>query len=407
MQRVVVTGYGIVSPLAVGAQPTWEALLEGRSGVGPITLFDPHEVETEVAAEVKDLDAAALLDRRAARRLDRKEVLATLAAREALEHSGLEISEANRERIGLSISSAFGGIGSILEEVRTMLERSLRDVNPLSMLKFMTTSPTISIAYDLRGPSFSVASACASGGDAIGLAMQIIREGRADAMLAGAADAPINPLIVGLLLRMGVHSRRSDRTPAPFSADRDGLVAGEGAGVLVLESLEFAQRRGANILAELVGYGATTDAFHLTAPREDASDAARAIRLAMDDAHLNPEDVDYINAHGTGTRLNDPAETRAIKQALGPRAYEIPISSTKSMTGHIMGATGAMELVFCIQAIHHGVVPPTINYVGGDEECDLDYVPNQAREVPVRVALSNSFGFGGHNAVLAVRRFEG
>jgi 3-oxoacyl-(acyl-carrier-protein) synthase len=252
-----------------------------------------------------------------------------------------------------------------------------------------------------------VASACATGGDSIGLSMQIIRAGRADVMVAGGADAMINPLMMSILTRMQAQSRRSEATPSPFSATRDGLVSGEGAGVLVLESLEHAKKRGATILAELAGYGATTDAFHLTAPREDASETARAMTMAMEDAGLNPEDVDYVNTHGTGTVLNDPAETLAIKLALGQHAYEIPASATKSMTGHIMGATAAMEAIFSILSIRNGVVPPTINYTEPDPACDLDYVPNAPREMPVRVVLSNSFGFGGHNAVLALRAFEG
>lgn len=407
MLRVVVTGYGIVSPIGLTAQETWDSLLACRSGVAPLTLFDASDQDTKVAAEVKNFDPEKLLDRRAARRMDRKEMFANVAAREAIEHSGLEITDENRRRIGMSISSAFGGIGSMVEEISTLALEGHKAVNPLSLFKFMTTSPYVSIGYDLRGPSFSVASACATGGDSIGLSMQIIRAGRADVMVAGGADAMINLLMMSILTRMQAQSRRSEATPSPFSATRDGLVSGEGAGVLVLESLEHAKKRGANILAELAGYGATTDAFHLTAPREDASETARAMTMAMEDAGLNPEDVDYVNTHGTGTVLNDPAETLAIKLALGQHAYEIPVSATKSMTGHIMGATAAMEAIFSIQTIRSGVVPPTINYTEPDPDCDLDYVPNAPREMPVRVVLSNSFGFGGHNAVLALRAFEG
>jgi 3-oxoacyl-[acyl-carrier-protein] synthase II len=407
MRRVVVIGYGIVSPLGLSAPETWNALLEGRTGVGPITLFDTDGFDIKIAAEVKGFDPAALLDSRAARRQDRCELLANVAAQEAIQHSGLEITEADGDRIGLSISCAFGGMNSMVEEITAFNAYGPKRVNPLGLLKFMTTSPTISIAHGLRGPSFSAASACASGADGIGLALHLIRAGAADAMLAGGTDAAIIPISITLLDRMRVYSRRADHTPSPFSAERDGLVAGEGACVLVLASLEFAKQHGAPILAELAGYGATTDAYHITAPLEDGGENARAIRLALEDARLTPGDVDYVNAHGTGTQLNDGTETRAIKKALGRRAYEIPVSSTKSMTGHIMAATGAMEAVFCVQAICHGVVPPTINYGTPDPDCDLDYVPNEAREHPVRVAVSNASGFGGHNAVLVFRAFDG
>jgi beta-ketoacyl-acyl-carrier-protein synthase II len=407
MHRVVVTGYGAITPLGLNASETWDNLLAGRSGVAPITLFDASEFETTVAAEVKNFDPEAMLDRRAARRLDRKEQLANVAANEALAHAGLAITEENRERIGVSIACAFGGITSLIDDMEKMIVEGPKAMNPLGILKYMTTSPSVSMNHDLRGPSFATASACASGADGIGLATLLIQTGRADAMLAGGTDAVINPFYMTLLTRMRAQSQRSEGTPSPFSANRDGLISGEGAAVVVLESLESAQARGANILAEIVGYGTSSDAFHITAPREDNTETARAIRLALDQARLNPEDVDYVNAHGTGTPLNDPAETMAIKLALGDHAFRVPVSSTKSMTGHMMAAAGAVEAVIAIQSIRHGAVPPTINLTEPDPACDLDYVTDGAREKPVKAAISNSFGFGGHNAVLAFRAFTG
>ncbi len=407
MQRVVITGCGVVSPLGLSTQETWQGLIAGRSGVGPITLFDTSNFAVKLAAEVKNFDPAKLLDRRAARRQDRFEQLANVAADEAITQSGLTVDESNSYRIGQSISSAFGGIISMVEQITLLNAEGSDRVHPLGLTQFMTTSPSVSIKHGLQGPSFSVASACASGADGIGMAFQMIRAGIVDAMVAGGVDAAVASLPVASFDQMRAYSHRIDNTPSPFSADRDGIIVGEGAGVMVLESLNHAVKRGANILAELVGYGATTDAFHITAPSEDGKPGGEAIRRALTDAQLNPEDIDYINAHGTGTTLNDSSETGAIKHALGETAYDIPISSTKSMTGHMMAAAGAVESILCVQAIREGVIPPTINYQEPDPDCDLDYVPNEAREKPVRVAATNSFGFGGHNVVLVFREFEG
>lgn len=405
MRRVVVTGIGMVTPLGIGATPTWEALIAGRSGVGPITVVDASQIPIKAAGEVKGFDPAEHLDVRSARRLARFEQFANLAVAEALEQSGLPINEDNAHRIGYTVSSAFGGINEIHEQVSGYNEGGPGRVSPFGLSMFMTTSSSVNIRHGIRGLSLSAASACATGADGIGLGLLLIRAGMADAVIAGGVDAPLAPITLAAFERIRAYSRRSERTPAPFSADRDGLVIGEGAGVLVLESLEHARARGAVILAEVAGYGATSDAYHMTAPREDGSGGALAMRIALDDAGIAPSELDYINAHGTGTLLNDSAETLAIKTAFGEHAYQIPISSTKSMTAHMMGASGAVEAIFCIQAIRHGMVPPTIHYTEPDPACDLDYVPNTARQVAVRVALSNSFGFGGHNSVLVMRAF--
>ena len=408
MHRVVVTGVGAITPLGHTAEETWRNIAEGKSGVSQITLFDATDFPIQVAAEVKDFDPNDYLDRREVRRQDRFEWLANIAASEAIANSGLEIKEENGHRTGVVISSGVGGIGTFYEQALVLNEEGPRRINPFAIPRVMTNGAAglISIAYGIRGPSFCVTSACASAADGLGLAAQLIRAGVVDVMIAGGSEAGVNPFGIGSFYRIGAYSSRNDHTPSPFSADRDGLVMGEGAAVLVLESLEHAQARGANILGELAGYGASSDAYHITAPTEDGSGSASAIRLALEDAKVNPQDIDYINAHGTATPLNDAAETAAIKRALGEVAYDIPISSTKSMTGHMMGATGALEAIFCVLAIRDGIVPPTINYTERDPECDLDYIPNEAREKPVRVALSNSFGFGGHNAVLVFKAFE-
>jgi beta-ketoacyl-acyl-carrier-protein synthase II len=352
------------------------------------------------------------MDPKDARRRSLFAQYAVVAAQEALEASGMEITEENDFRVGVVISSAIGGLDIILEQVAILSEAGPRRLSPFGIPQIMSNGAAGVVGIDIgaRGPSFSVASACASSADGIGTAVRLVRAGACDAVLAGGAEATISPISIGAFDRVGATSRRNDSppiTPSPFSKDRDGLVMGEGSAVLVLESLEYAQKRGARILAELAGYAATSDAFHITAPAEDGAGGAQAMLLALEDAHLNVEDVDYINAHGTGTVLNDVAETVAVKRAFGQRAYQVPISSTKSMTGHMMGATGALEAVLCVKAICDNVAPPTINYHEPDPDCDLDYVPNQAREMPIRVAMSNSFGFGGHNAVLVFREFSG
>jgi 3-oxoacyl-[acyl-carrier-protein] synthase II len=411
-QRVVVTGIGAVSPLGNTAEASWKGALEGVSGVGPITHFDSTDLLVHIACEVKNLDLEGYVEAKEVRRRDRFEVLAAVAAQQALRHSGLEITPESAGRVAVIISSAVGGIATVETAVETIASEGARRLSPFMIPMFMANGAAGSIAIDTgaKGPSFSVASACASGADGIGQAWMLIRTGVVDAALAGGTEATITKVGVGSFDRLGALSRRNDdysMTPQPFDKNRDGLVMGEGAAVLILESLEAAKTRGAAILGELVGYASTADAFHITAPSEDGEGGAAAISGALAVAGLNPQDVDYINAHGTGTQLNDLSETRAIKRALGDHAYKVPVSSTKSMTGHMMGAPGALEAVFCVQAIRDNAVPPTIHLNEPDPDCDLDYVPNQARQWPVAVAASNAFGFGGHNAVLVFRSFSG
>jgi len=415
MEKIVITGVGTVNPLGQGVQETWQNALNGVSGVGPITLFDTeawqHEWAVKIACEVKNFDPTRYMDGKEARRRDRFEQLGIAAAKEALEMSGLQVTPENAGRIGVVVSSAIGGLRAVQDAIFTLKDEGARKVSPflIPMLMPNGASGMIGIEFGLQGPSFSVASACASGADGIGTAMLMLRSGVADVVLAGAAEATICATGVGAFDRIGAMSRRNDdysMTPQPFDKNRDGLVMGEGAGVLVLETESYARARGANILAEMAGYAATADAFHVTAPDENGAGGAKAIRLALESARVNPDEVGYINAHGTATPLNDAAETKAIKAAFGDLAYKIPVSSTKSMTGHMMGATGALEAILCVQAVREGILPPTIHYETPDPDCDLDYVPNQAREQKVGVAISNAFGFGGHNAVLVVRKYS-
>uniref|UniRef100_H5SAM7 3-oxoacyl-[acyl-carrier-protein] synthase 2 n=1 Tax=uncultured Chloroflexota bacterium TaxID=166587 RepID=H5SAM7_9CHLR len=409
-ERVVITGMGTVSPLGLSVKESWENAVNGVSGVAPITLFDPSELMVKIACEVKNFAPERYMDAREARRRDRFEQFAVVAAKEAWEQSGLQVTEENAGRIGVVISSAIGGLRSLQDAIFTLKDEGPRRVSPflIPMLMANGGAGLVSIDLGLKGPSFSVASACASGADGIGMAWMMLRAGMVDAVLAGAAEATITPTGIAAFDRIGAMSRRSDysMTPQPFDKNRDGLVMGEGAAVLVLERESHARARGAEILAELAGYAATSDAYHVTAPAEGGEGGAAAIRHALEVAGVNPEDVGYINAHGTATPLNDVAETRAIKAAFGELAYSIPVSSTKSMTGHMMGATGALEAIFCVQAVRQGILPPTIHYETPDPECDLDYIPNQAREKKIEVAVSNAFGFGGHNAVLVIRRYR-
>ncbi|MBI4759920.1 MAG: beta-ketoacyl-ACP synthase II [Chloroflexota bacterium] len=410
MEKIVITGMGTVNPLGLSVEESWQNAINGVSGVGRITHFDPSTLNVHIAAEVKNFVPENYMDAKEARRRDRFEQLAIAAAKDAIASSGLEITEENSGRIGVLVSSAIGGIKSLSDAVITNYTEGPRRVSPflIPMLMPNGAAGMIAIDFQIKGPCFSVASACASGADGIGTAFLMLKAGMIDAALAGATEATICPVGVAAFDRVGAMSRRNDdfsMTPQPFDKNRDGLVMGEGAAVLVLERESHARKRGATILAELAGYGATADAFHVTAPHENGAGGAAAIRMALDSAGANDDELGYINAHGTGTPLNDVSETRAVKAAFGERAYQIPISSTKSMTGHMMGATGALEAIFCVQAVRDGILPPTIHYQTPDPECDLDYIPNQAREKKITLAISNAFGFGGHNAVLAIRKY--
>ncbi len=411
MEKVVITGIGAINALGCTVDQTWKNALAGVSGVGPITRFDTAEHMVKIAAEVKNYQAIDYMPVKDARRRDLFEQFAMIAAREAMDQSGLEIEEANAGRVGVSISAAIGGLETLQNAILTVHNEGPRRVSPFTIPMLMPNgaSGMVAIEYGIKGPTNSVASACASGADGIGMSWMMLRSGHLDAAITGAAEAPIIPVTVASFDRLGAMSRRAEEpwtTPQPFDGNRDGLVIGEGAGVLVLERESYAKARGATILAELAGYGATADAYHVTAPAEDGAGGRAAMEEALRSAGVNKEEVDYINAHGTATVLNDAAETRAIKSLFGDMAYNIPVSSTKSMTGHMMGATGALEAVLCVQVVRNASIPPTINYQTPDHVCDLDYVPNQARELPVRVAMSNAFGFGGHNAVLIVRKYE-
>lgn len=408
-RRVVITGMGLITPLGHNVDDTWRAILAGQSGFGPLTLVDTPGHIVGGACEIKDFDPTIFMDRKEARRRDRYQQLAIVAADEAIRDSGLVITDDNRESIGVSLGTGVGGMRTMVEQEGTVRDQGVRRVSPFSITMIMPNGAAgmIAIEHGIWGPTTTITTACAASNDAVGHAFRAIRSGDVDVMIAGGSESILVSVAIGGFERAGATSTKSSETPQPFDLNRDGLVIGEGAGMMVLESLEFAQARGANILAEVVGYGQTTDAFHITAPPENGSGAARAMSKALADARLRPEDVSFISAHGTGTQLNDAAETSAIKLALGEHAYNIPVVSTKSMTGHIMGGTGAIESVFCALSIRDQIVPPTINYVTPDPACDLDYVPNVARKAQVSVCLNNAFGFGGHNSVLAIRSFNG
>lgn len=411
-RRVVVTGMGCLSPVGNNVQETWDSLLAGKSGAGEITLFDASQHKTRFAAEVKGFDPVSLFGSKEARRMDRFTQFATAATQEALEQAGLKIDETNRDRIGVLIGSGIGGIGTILDQTSVMNERGPDRLSPFLIPMMISDSAAgmLAIRIGARGPNMALATACASGNNAIGEAVEMIRRGSADAMIAGASEAALVSLAMAGMNVMGALSTRNDdpqTASRPFDLNRDGFLMGEGAGVLILEALEHAQARGVNILCELSGYGTTDDAHHISAPAENGAGAAMSMQLALEDANLNVKDVEYINAHGTSTMLNDKSETAAIKTVFGEQAYNIPISSTKSMTGHLLGASGAVEAIFSIMAMLHGEVPGTINYETPDPDCDLDYIPNQKRSIKPKHVMSNSFGFGGHNATLVLSAFEG
>ena len=410
--RVVVTGLGCVSPLGLTVEETWRLVLNGTSGVAPITRFDTTDFKTTIAAEVKGFDPDAALGRRLSRRMDRFTQFAVVATEQALQDSALVIDDSNRDRIGVIIGSGIGGIGTLIREQESYLEKGARRVSPhmVPMMLPDTAPGYIAITYGARGPNMTIVTACASSANAIGEATEMIRRGTADVIIAGGAESAIVPIALAGFNSMGAVSTRNEDPQGasrPFDADRDGFVMGEGAAILILESYEHASARSAQIFGEVVGYNATNDAYHISAPAENGAGAGICMRNALANAELEPNAVDYINAHGTSTKLNDVSETAAIKSVFGDYAYKVPISSTKSMTGHLLGAAGALESIFCLLAIRDDALPTTINYQHPDPACDLDYVPNEARSTQIKIAMTNSFGFGGHNASLIFREFEG
>lgn len=410
-KRVVVTGLGCVSPVGNNVEETWQALLAGKSGAANITQFDASHHKTKFAAEVKGFDSVALFGTREARRMDRFTQFAMAATLEALEQADFSIDESNRDRVGVLIGSGIGGIGTLLDQAEVMRERGPDRISPFLIPMMISDSAAgmIAIRLGARGPNMALATACATGSNTIGESSEMIRRGTVDVMIAGASEASIVAVAMGGMNVMGALSTRNDdpvRASRPFDKDRDGFLMGEGAGILLLESLEHAQARGARILCEVSGYGTSDDAYHVSAPAENGAGAALSMQYALDDAGLKPDDIGYINAHGTSTPLNDKSETAAIKTVFGKQAYKIPISSTKSMTGHLLGASGAVEAIVCAKIFEENILPATINYEIPDPECDLDYVPNQTRSARPDYVMSNSFGFGGHNATLVMSRFK-
>src|SRR6266851_2719015 len=411
MQRVVVTGLGAVTPVGNTADEFWSALLQGRSGVGPITKFDATDYPTRIAGEVKNFDPLDFVDKKEARRLDPFLQYAIASAAMAVQDAALDTDRIDGSRFGVLIGSGIGGITTLLDTHRVLLEKGPNRVSPffIPMMIVNMASGLVSMRFGAKGPNSSVVTACATGNHAIGDAFKLIQRGDADVMIAGGSEAIIIPLTIAGFCAMKAMSTRNDeptKASRPFDAARDGFVCGEGGGVLVLESLEHARRRDARIYGEIVGYGMTGDAHHMTAPDPEGDGAARAMAGALQDARLSPTEIGYINAHGTSTPYNDKFETIAIKRVFGEYAKKVPISSTKSMTGHLLGAAGGIEAIATAFAIHHGVLPPTINYETPDPDCDLDYIPNQARKQEVEVALTNAFGFGGTNATLALKKFH-
>lgn len=405
--RVVVTGMGAITPVGLDVPSTWESLTAGKCGIDYITAFDASDHETKIAAEVKGFEPSEYMDRKEVRRMDRFMQLAVGAAAQALKQADLKVDDGNADDIGVFIGTGIGGIGALSQQFKVLTEKGPSRLSPFLSTMFIgnMASGQVAISFGLKGPNICTTTACASGGHAIGEAFENIRRGAAKAILAGGSDAPVVPICIGAFNAMNALSTRNDepaKASRPFDSQRDGFIVGEGAGVLVLEDYEFAKARGAKILAEIIGYGASADAFHVTAPPEGGAGAAKAMQRALKQAGLNAADVSYINAHGTSTPLNDKAESDAIKTVFGDYAYKIPVSSTKSMTGHLIGAAGAVEAIVCVMAINTGTIPPTINQEYPDPACDLDYVPNVARRAKVRVALSNSLGFGGHNSSIII-----
>jgi 3-oxoacyl-[acyl-carrier-protein] synthase II len=410
-RRVVVTGVGMVTPVGLDTEASWEGLIAGKSGIGPITQFDDKHIPTQIAGEVKGFDAAKYIEAKEIKKMDRFIHLALAASQMAMDDAKLVISPENADRIGVIAGAGIGGLPAIERSYRAYMEKGYRRITPffIPMAIINELAGHISMRFGAKGPNISVVTACATGTHSIGDAFKWIQRGDADAMIAGGAEATICPLAVGGFNAMKALSTRNsepERASRPFDAQRDGFVMGEGAGLLILEDLEFAQQRGARILAEVIGYGASGDAYHITSPAPNGEGAARCMSLAIKDAGISPAEVGYINAHGTSTKYGDELETMAIKTVFGDHARTVPISSTKSMTGHLLGAAGGVEAVISILALERGILPPTINLENPDPECDLDYIPNTARKKQVDIAISNSFGFGGTNATLVFRKFR-
>jgi len=409
--RVVVTGIGMLTPLGLDVPTTWEGLINGKSGIDYITLFDAEPLKTKIAGEVKGFEPTDHINRKDARRMDRFAQLAIAASRQAVEQARLEVNSGNQDSIGVVIGSGIGGLTTLFEQIKVLLAQGPNRVNPFLVPMMITdmAASQVSISLGLKGPNLCITSACSSGSDAIGAAYELIKRGDTQAMIAGGSEATINPIGISAFNALNALSTRNNEpqlASRPFDSERDGFVMSEGAGALVLENITHAQKRGADILAELIAYGASADAYHITQPVETGEGAARAIQVALNKAGIDITEINYINAHGTSTQLNDKMETQAIKLVFGNHAYKIPVSSTKSMLGHLIGGAGAVEAAICIMAIQHGIIPPTINLTHPDPECDLDYVPNVARRAEVTTALSTSFGFGGHNSTLILRQYS-
>ncbi|MBE9482228.1 MAG: beta-ketoacyl-ACP synthase II [Chloroflexi bacterium] len=409
-RRVVVTGLGLITPLGIGVEKSWQSLCQGKSGIGVITRFDTTDFGTRIAGEVRDFNPLDFMVRKLMQRTDRFIQFALAATGMALEDSGLTINSSNAERVGVSVGTALAGIESLEKNHQLLLQGAHHQISPFFIPCFMANmaSGQVAMQFGVKGPNMCPVTACAAGTHAIGDAFRIIQWGEAEAMIAGGAEADISPIILAGLDALRVMSTRNEKpekASRPFDKDRDGFIISEGSGVIILEELEFALNRGAKIYAEVIGYGLNSDAYHITSPDPEGKGVASCIRMALDDAGISADKIDYINAHGTSTYLGDLSETRAIKSVFQGRASNLPVSANKSMIGHLWGAAGAVEAIFCILTITHGVIPPTINYETPDPECNLDYVPNIARETKVSVALSNCFAFGGMNATLIFRQF--
>ncbi len=410
-RRVVITGYGVISPIGIGIDDFWNSLASGKSGISRVSSFDASQFSTQICAEVKNFQPEKYIDKKKIRKMDRFSQLAFAAAKMAIEDAKLDMEKEDPFRVGVIVGSGIGGLSTVAAEHKVLLEKGPRRVSPFMIPMLITNiaAGEIAIAHNIQGPNYSLSSACATSNHTIGDALRLIRYGDADVIIAGGSEAAVTPLgLAGFCSARALSTRNDDPEHAsrPFDKERDGFVMGEGAGIVILESLEHALSRGVPIRAELIGYGATDDAYHITAPSPDGQSAARAMSNALADGGIKPEEVGYINAHGTSTPLNDKVETLAIKKVFGDYAYKIPISSSKSMIGHLLGAAGVVELIATILSMEKEILPPTINYEFPDPECDLDYVPNKARPKKINVALSNSLGFGGHNATLVVRKYR-